>query len=34
LTHADEIEKVAIWIEAVADRLGLPMTMAAPLLRG
>ena len=34
LIHADEIEKVAIWIEAVADRLGLPMTIAAPLLRG
>ena len=31
--HADEIEKVAIWIEAVADRLGLPMAMAAPLLK-
>ena len=31
-THADEIAKVATWIEAVADRLGLPMTSAAPLL--
>ncbi|MGA9581959.1 MAG: hypothetical protein WBR13_08335 [Allosphingosinicella sp.] len=31
-THADEIEKVAIWAEAVAKAAGVPMQLKAPLL--
>lgn len=31
-THADEIEKVAIWAEAVAAAAGLPVRLKAPLL--
>nr|WP_310524464.1 hypothetical protein [Polymorphobacter sp.] len=30
--HADEIEKVAIWTEAVAKSAGVPMVLPAPLL--
>ncbi len=30
--HADEIEKVAIWVETVAKAINAPMTMAGPLL--
>ena len=32
LLHAEEIEKVAIWAEAVADAAGVAMTAPAPLL--
>lgn len=32
LTHADEIEKVAVWAGAVAAAAGLPMQLEAPLL--
>jgi hypothetical protein len=32
LTHADEIEKVAVWAEAVAAAAGVPMRLEAPLL--
>jgi hypothetical protein len=31
-THADEIEKVAIWAEAVAAAAGVPIRLEAPLL--
>jgi hypothetical protein len=31
-THADEIEKVAIWTEAVAAAAGVSMKLDAPLL--
>lgn len=31
-THADEIEKVAIWAEAVAASAGVPLQLKAPLL--
>lgn len=31
-THADEVEKVAIWAEAVAASAGLPPKLGAPLL--
>jgi hypothetical protein len=30
--HADEIEKVAVWAEAVAQAAGVPMRLGAPLL--
>jgi hypothetical protein len=30
--HADEVGKVAIWAEAVADAMGVPMDLPAPLL--
>lgn len=30
--HADEIEKVAIWVETVAQTINAPMVMPAPLL--
>jgi hypothetical protein len=30
--HADEIEKVAIWAEAVADATGIPINLPNPLL--
>ena len=30
--HADEIEKVAVWVETVAGTINAPMTMAAPLI--
>jgi hypothetical protein len=30
--HADEIEKVAVWTEAVAQAAGVPMELPAPLL--
>ncbi len=32
-THADEIDKVAVWAEAVAAAAGVPMELKAPLLR-
>lgn len=32
--HADEIDKVAVWAEAVASRAGLSFTLDAPLLPG
>ena len=32
LTHADEIDKVAVWAEAVAAAAGVPMELKAPLL--
>jgi hypothetical protein len=30
--HADEIEKVAVWTEAVAQAAGVPMELPEPLL--